>query len=60
MTDKEQFIKLLKEDKKPIKLGNENKIGECGMCGIVVKKLYPQTVGQVNFMICERCKMIMD
>jgi hypothetical protein len=44
----------------PVKIGNRNKTGKCGMCGIKVEKLYPQTVGQVEFMICENCKSIMD
>ncbi|NMA23565.1 MAG: hypothetical protein GX938_08705 [Spirochaetales bacterium] len=60
MNDKEQYLKLLREEVKPVKIGNKNKTGECGMCGISVKKLYPQKVGQVDFMICERCKTIMD
>lgn len=60
MNDKEQHLKLLREEVKPVKIGNKNKTGECGMCGISVKKLYPQKVGQVDFMICERCKTIMD
>ena len=60
MDDKEQYLKLLREEVKPVKIGNKNKTGECGMCGISVKKLYPQKVGQVDFMICERCKTIMD
>jgi len=42
-----------------VKIGNRNKTGKCGMCGIKVEKLYPQTVGQVEFMICENCKSIM-
>jgi len=60
MNDKEQYLKLLREEVKPVKIGNKNITGECGMCGISVKKLYPQKVGQVDFMICERCKTIMD
>jgi len=60
VNDKEQYLKLLREEVKPVKIGNKNKTGECGMCGISVKKLYPQKVGQVDFMICERCKTIMD
>ena len=60
MNDKEQYLKLLREEVKPVKIGNKNKTGECGMGGISVKKLYPQKVGQVDFMICERCKTIMD
>lgn len=55
-----EFKRLLKAEVPPIKLGNKNKSGKCGMCGIKVKKLYPQKVGQINFMICERCKSIMD
>jgi transcription elongation factor Elf1 len=60
MNDKEQYLKLLREEVKPVKIGNKNKTGECGMCGISVKKLYPQKVGKVGFMICENCKQIMD
>jgi len=60
MNDKNEYIKLLQDEVKLIKLGNKNKIGECGMCGIKVKKLYQRRVGQVDFMICERCKEIMD
>ncbi len=45
---------------KPIKLGNKNKSGKCGMCGIEVNKLHPHKVGQINFMICSNCKAIMD
>jgi hypothetical protein len=60
MNDKEQYLKLLREEVKPVKIGNKNKTGECGICGISVKKLYPQKVGQVDFTICERCKTIMD
>lgn len=59
-SDREEFIKLLRAEIPPVKLGNKNKAGKCGMCGIKVEKLYPQTVGQVNFMICENCKSIMD
>lgn len=55
-----EFEKLLKSDVPPLKLGNKNKTGKCGMCGIKVKKLYPQKVGKVDFMICEICKSIMD
>lgn len=55
-----EFEKLLKSDVPPVKLGNKNKTGKCGMCGIRVKKLYPRKVGQIDFMICERCKMFMD
>jgi hypothetical protein len=48
MNNKDQFL-LLREEIKPIKLGNKNKTGKCGMCGIKVNKLYPQRVGQVDF-----------
>ncbi len=57
---KEIAEKYLKSEVPPVELGNKNKTGECGMCGINVKKLYPQTVGKVEFMICENCKSIMD
>ena len=50
----EEYKRLLKAEVPPIKLGNKNKSGKCGMCGINVQKLYPQKVGQVDFMICER------
>lgn len=43
-----EFLKLLKEEVPPVKLGNKNKTGECGMCGIKVKKLYPRKVGILN------------
>ena len=60
MNNTKEFERLLKAEVPPIKLGNNNKSGKCGMCGIRVKKLYPQKVGQVNFMICEQCKFVMD
>lgn len=60
MNHKEQYLKLLREEVPPVKLGNKNKTGKCGMCGIKVSKLYPQKVGQVDFMICENCKQIME
>ena len=60
MNNNEKYLRLLKEEVQPIKLGNKNKTGKCGMCGVRAKKLYPQKVGQVDFMICERCKSIMD
>ena len=60
MIDRNKYIKLLQEEVKPVKIGNKNKSGECGMCGVKVKILYPCKVGQVDFMICERCKNIMD
>lgn len=57
----QDFIDLFDDDKiQPVKLGNDNKTGECGMCGIKVDKLYPRRVGQIDFMICSRCKAIMD
>lgn len=51
---------LLTEEVKPVKIGNKNKTGKCGMCGTKVKKLYPRKVGQVELMICEQCKSIME
>jgi hypothetical protein len=57
---KETAEKYLKAEVPPVKFGNKNKTGECGMCGVKVKRLYPHKVGQVDFMICERCKSIMD
>lgn len=56
----DKYKKLLTSEVPPVKLGNKNKTGKCGMCGIKVKTLYPQKVGQVDFMICENCKMVMD
>lgn len=55
-----EFERLLKADVPPAQLGNTNKTGKCGMCGIKVKTLYPQRVGQVDFMVCGNCKSIMD
>ena len=60
MNTEKYYKKLLMEEPKPIKLGNTNKSGKCGMCGVSVKKLYPRKVGKTDFMICERCKDIMD
>ena len=57
---KEYYIKLLQNEVPPVKIGNKNKTGKCGMCGTKVDNLYPQRVGQVDFMICENCKSIMD
>lgn len=59
-TDREHFEELLKSEVPPVKLGNNNQTGKCGMCGTKVPKLYPRKVGQVDFMICENCKSIMD
>lgn len=59
-TDREYFEELLKSEVPPVKLGNTNQTGKCGMCGTKVPKLYPRKVGQVNFMICGNCKSIMD
>ena len=56
----EEYCKLLKEEIKPIKLGNNNKVGKCGMCGLKFDFLYPQKVGSVEFHICQSCKEIMD
>ena len=58
--EREHFEHLLKTDVPPVKLGNENKTGECGMSGIKVDNLYPHRVGQVDFMICGNCKSIMN
>lgn len=60
MSTVKEYEKLLKADVPPVKLGNKNKSGKCGMCGVKVKKLYPHRVGHVDFMICSNCKMIMD
>ena len=59
-TDRDYYLALLKSEVPPVKLGNTNKLGKCGMCGTKVQKLYPRKVGQVNFMICGTCKSIMD
>lgn len=60
MKDIKKYKKLLSQEVSPVKLGNKNNTGKCGMCGIKVDKLYPCKVGNVDFMICERCKSIMD
>lgn len=60
MSDKNSFEQLLKSEVQPVKLGNTNKTEKCGMCGVKVKKLYPQKVGEIDFMICGNCKSIMD
>lgn len=60
MMSKKQYLKLLQSEVKPVKLGNTNKSGKCGMCGVKVGKLYPCKVGQVDFMVCENCKGVMD
>ena len=57
MSTVKEYEKLLKADVPSVKLGNKNKSGKCG---VKVKKLYPHRVGQVDFMICSNCKMIMD
>lgn len=61
MTEKE-MLEFLKScaNPEPVVLGNKNKSGKCGMCGVSVPKLYPRKVGQVQFYICPRCKSIMD
>jgi len=56
----QQEINLLIMEITELIESNQNKTEKCGMCGTKVKKLYPQTVGQVEFMICENCKSIMD
>lgn len=60
MSTIKEYEKLLKAEIPPVKLGNKNKSGKCGMCGVKVKKLYPCKVGKIDFMICENCKSIMD
>jgi hypothetical protein len=57
---KDELFMLLSSEVPPVKLGNKNRTGDCGMCGIKVRKLHPRKVGQVEFMICDRCKAIMD
>lgn len=58
--DAKRYQKLLSEDVRPVKLGNKNKTGKCGMCRIKSDNLHPCKVGNVEFMICDRCKGIMD
>lgn len=60
MKNLKNYKKLLKSEVLPVKLGNTNKTGKCGMCGIKSDKLYPRKVGKVDFMICNQCKMIME
>jgi len=55
---KETAEKYLKAEVPPVKLGNKNKTGECGMCGVKVKKLYPHKAGQVDFMIAVTVKAL--
>lgn len=43
MNKEDRFIKLLRADVQPVKLGNKNTTGKCRMCGVKVKKLF-QTV----------------
>ena len=50
-------VSLFTSKPEPIKLGNTNK---SGVCGVKVKKLYPYKVGQLKFMVCENCKSIME
>ena len=57
--EEERYKQLLNAEVPPVKLGNKNKTGKCGMCGVKVRKLRYQKVGQVEFMICERCEDIM-
>lgn len=59
-TDKEIWLDLLRADVSPVKLGNTNKSGKCGMCGVKAPQLFPRKVGNVDFMICPRCKGVMD
>lgn len=56
---RDYFEYLLSSDVPPVKLGNSNKTGRCGMCGVFAFKLYPYKVGQVEFMICDYCYSIM-
>ena len=58
--DRQKHLNLLNAEVPTVKLGNKNKTGKCGMCGVKVDKLYPRKVGQVDFMICENCKAIMN
>lgn len=58
--DKNKYTELLKNDVPPVTIGNKNKSGKCGMCEMKSKKLFYRKVGSIEFMICERCKSIMD
>jgi len=60
MAEIKEIEKLLTEEVKPVKIGNKNKTGKCGMCGMIFSKLYPRKVGSVEFNICCNCKFIMD
>lgn len=60
MINEKSAIKLLTTETPAVEVGNKNMSGECGMCGIKAKKLYPQKIGSVEFMICGNCKSIMD
>lgn len=60
MKNKDTWLEYLEADVKPVKLGNTNRTGKCGMCGIKVKRLYPKKVGSVQFYICPNCLSIMN
>ena len=59
MSDKGHLLNLLKKEVPPVKLGNKNKTGKCGMCGIKANILYHRKVGQIDLMICGNCEQIM-
>lgn len=40
-TDEEILLDLLRSEPKPVKLGNTNKRGKCGMCGTKAPQLLP-------------------
>lgn len=60
MSDLKHYEKLLKSEVPTVKLGNKNKTGKCGTCGTKSDVLYPRKVGQIDFMICDQCKTIME
>ena len=60
MTSVKEWERLLRSEPEPVRLGNRNRTGKCGMCGMRQKQLHPWKVGQVQFYICDTCKSIME
>lgn len=60
MKEYKDFLDLLKAEVEPVKLGNDNKTGQCGICFVDAAKLYPCKVGKLNLMVCDNCNSIMD
>jgi transcription elongation factor Elf1 len=58
--DKRNSREISKDRSTPVKIGNKNKTGECGMCGVKVKKTVSTQSRTVDFMICGNCKSIMN